>query len=434
MKQHFSLRASVCLALATMASSSVLAAGFQVNEHSANGFGRAMAGQAATPENASILATNPAAITEFDTAQFSGQISFIDPNIDIRGSMETTVGDATIPQDVNENDIATTALVPSFFYTSPINDKFSWGVGAFTNYGLATDYSEGFNALHFADDAEVTSFTLNPVVAYKVSDTLSLGFGLNITYAEAEIGTSIPQAFGTLLGNEALGNLTVIKMQGDDVGYGYNLGALWKPTETTKLALSYRSETKLNLEGEIESDLGVLIPAVAELYNQDGSLDLDFSAITEIAVDQKVDDKVSLQASIVLTQWSSFDELNAELVSGDDLLLKEEDFEDSLRVSIGGTYLYNDKLTLRAGYAFDEGAVSFEHRSLSIPDTDRQWYTVGATYDVTDNTSVDLAYAYIKGREAQVSQQRAIGSIVSDLTATEHAFANVFSLQVNTSF
>ena len=76
MKQHFSLRASVCLALASMASSSVLAAGFQVNEHSANGLGRAMAGQAAKPENASILATNPAAIGVFKEAEFSASVSF----------------------------------------------------------------------------------------------------------------------------------------------------------------------------------------------------------------------------------------------------------------------------------------------------------------------------------------------------------------------
>ena len=62
------------------------------------------------------------------------------------------------------------------------------------------------------------------------------------------------------------------------------------------------------------------------------------------------------------------------------------------------------------------------------------WYTVGATYALTESTSIDMAYAYIKGREAAVSQQRTIGTIVSDLTATEHAKANVFSLQVNTSF
>ena len=440
MKQHFSLRASVCLALASMASSSVLAAGFQVNEHSANGFGRAMAGQAATPENASILATNPAAITEFKTAQFSAQVSYINPQVDIRGDMDVAVynesGEVLFANtyDASEEDIATSAAVPSFFYTAPVNDKVSWGIGAFSNYGLATDYSDSYNGLHFADDAEVTSFTLNPVVAYKVNDTLSLGFGLNVTYAEAEIGTSIPQIFGPLLGSEALGNLTIVKMSGDDIAFGWNVGAFWQATDTTTLALSYRSETKLDLEGEIESDLGAIIPAVAELYNQDGSLSLDLASITELAVDQKLDEQLSVQASVVFTQWSVFDKLNAELDSGDELLLKEEDFDDSYRFSLGATYLYNDKVTLRAGYAFDNGAVTLEHRSLSIPDTDRHWYTVGATYALTETTTIDMAYAYITGSTAEVIQQDALGTIVSDLNATEHAKANVFSLQVNTSF
>ena len=440
MKQHFSLRAAICVALASTASSSVFAAGFQVNEHSANGFGRAMAGQAAMPENATILATNPAAIIAFDTPQFSAQISYINPSIDIRGDMDVTVfnqsGESVFANtyDIGEEDIATAAFVPSIFYTAPVNDAMSWGIGAFTNYGLATDYSDSFNALHFADEAEVMSFTINPAIAYKVSDTLSLGLGVSVTYAEAEIGTSIPQIFGPLLGSEALGNLTVIKMSGDDIGFGWNVGAFWQATDTTTLALSYRSETKLDLEGEIESDLGAIIPAVAELYNQDGSLSLDLASITELAVNQKLDEQLSVQASVVFTQWSVFDKLNAELDSGDELLLKEEDFDDSYRFSLGATYLYNDQVTLRAGYAFDNGAVTTEHRSLSIPDTDRHWYTVGATYALSETTTIDMAYAYITGSTAEVSQQRALGTIVSDVSATEHAKANVFNLQINTSF
>ena len=78
--------------------------------------------------------------------------------------------------------------------------------------------------------------------------------------------------------------------------------------------------------------------------------------------------------------------------------------------------------------------MSFAHRSLSIPDTDRHWVSAGATWALTDDTSVDMAYVYIKGREAAVSQQRAIGSIVSDLTATEHAKAQILSVQINTAF
>lgn len=434
MKLQLSLRSCVCLALASMASSSVLAAGFQVNEHTANGLGRAMAGQAAMPENASILATNPAAITAFKTSQFSAQVSVIDPQIDIRGDMEATVGDNTYTLDASEKGVAESAVIPSLFYTTPLNDKWSAGIGVFTSYGLATDYSDSYSALIYADEAEVFSFTVNPAIGYKVTDTFSLGLGLNITYADAEIGTSIPQAFGTLMGNDALGNLTMVKMEGDDVAFGWNVGAFWQATPSTTLAFSYRAETELKMEGDVNSDLGVLIPEVAELYNQGGSLDLNFAAITEFAINHKLNETWSLQASANFTEWSTFDKLEANLDSGYVLLLKEEDFEDTWRLSVGTTYNYSDKLTLRAGYAYDEGAVSYEHRSLSIPDTDRHWITVGATYALSDSVTIDAGYAYIKGREADVSQTRDLGSVETLLTATEHAKANVFSLQVNTSF
>lgn len=428
------VKTAISVSIACIFSSSVFAAGFQVNEHSANGLGRAMAGQAAKPENASILATNPAAMTAFDKAQFSGQVSYLNPEVDIRGEMSTTVGENTIVSDASEEDIAKAAVIPSLFYTSGLKNNLAWGVGLFTSYGLATEYSDDYNALHYADEAEILSFSVNPAVAYKVTDTLSLGAGVSITYADAKISTSIPQVFGTVMGNPALGNLTIVEMSGDDIGYGWNVGAFWQPTQTTNLALSYRAETQLTLEGEIKSDLGVLIPEVADLYNQGGSLDLNFAATSEFAVDQQINEQWSVQGSINYTDWSTFDKLEANLDSGYDLLLKQEDFEDTWRVSAGVTYLYSDALTLRAGYAYDEGAVSYAHRSLSIPDTDRHWVSAGATYSLTNNTNIDVAYVYIKGREADVSQQRAIGSIQSDLTATEHAKAHIFSVQVNTAF
>ncbi|MBU2977196.1 porin [Alteromonas sp. C1M14] len=431
MKQRLFVRTSLAVTLTGLFSSSVFAAGFQVNEHSANGLGRAMAGQAALPENATILATNPAAITAFRTSQFSAQVSYLDPEIDIRGEMSTNISE---PVDASEENIAESAIIPSLFYTSVINDKLSWGLGLFTSYGLATDYSDSYNALNYADEAEIFSFTVNPAIAYKVTDTLSLGLGLNITYADAKISTSIPQVFGTAIGNAELGNLTIVEMSGDDIGYGWNVGVFWEPTRDTNVGLSYRAETQLELEGEIKSDLGVLIPEVDALYNQGGSLDLNFAAITELAVSQKLNEKWSVQASVNYTDWSTFDKLEANLDSGYTLLLKEEDFEDTWRWSAGVTYQYDEQLTLRAGYAYDEGAVSYAHRSLSIPDTDRHWVSVGGTYKITESTNVDLAYVYIKGREADVYQEETLGSITTALTATEHATAQIFSVQVNTAF
>jgi len=148
MTHRYFVRSSLALTLAGLFSSSALAAGFQVNEHSANGLGRAMAGQAAKPENASILATNPAAITAFDKSEFSAQISYLNPEVDIRGESTATTAVGPVTLDASEEDVAKSAVIPSLFYTSPVNEQWSWGLGLFSNYGLATDYSDSYNALN----------------------------------------------------------------------------------------------------------------------------------------------------------------------------------------------------------------------------------------------------------------------------------------------
>lgn len=428
MTKNRMLLSAVTVALLAATPATVSAAGFQVNEHSANGLGRALAGQAAMPENASVLAANPAAISAFDTATLSAQISYIDPQVDIRGDVSATIpGVGSMSLSADADDIAKEAVVPSAFYVAPLTEELTYGIGMFTTYGLTTDYADSYNGLHFADKAEVVSVTINPAVAYDVSDTLSVGFGVSAVYADAQIGTSTPQVIPALTGNTIPGNATIVKMQGDDWAFGWNAGVFWQATDATDLAFSYRAETELAMEGSINSDL------VAS-YNQGGELALNFAAVTEFAVNHQINEQLSVQASAVFTEWSTFDKLEAELDDGSTLLLKEENFDDSWRLAFGATYQYNDELTLRAGYAQDEGAVSDEHRSMSIPDTDRQWFSAGFTYSLTANTSIDAAYVYVKGDEAPVNEVTQIGPIASELTAVQHGTARIFSVQINTSF
>lgn len=435
MKQQLSLRASVCLTLATLASSSALAAGFQVNEHSANGLGRAMAGQAATPENASILATNPAAIGVFEDTQLSGSVSFIDPNVDVNGSVNYALGGQVVgTADAHEDNIANTAVVPSFFYTTPLDNKISLGLGVFTTYGLRSDYSDDFDALHFADTAEVMSVTFNPAISYKVNSQLMVGFGVSATYADAEISSGVSESLSPILSSALQtpvpATTSIFKLEGDDWGYGWNAGIFWQPTDTTNVALSYRAETKLELSGEVSSSLTAGL-------NQPGSLDLNFAAITELALNQKLDQQWSVQASVTFTDWSTFEKLEASLADGTDFLIKQENFDDSWRAAIGVTYILNDEITLRAGYAYDDGVVTVENRSLSIPDTDRHWISGGATYAFSKDTSVDVAYVFIDGRKADINKTRALnaqGTFTSTFTGTQSATAHIFSVQFNTRF
>ena len=261
-----------------------------------------------------------------------------------------------------------------------------------------------------------------------------VGFGLNATFADAEISSAVSNSLSPVLSNalqtQVPANASIFKLEGDDWGFGWNASIFWQPSDKTNIGLSYRAETKLELEGEVSSNLTAGL-------NQPGSLDLNLAAITELAVDQKIDEQWSVQASLTFTDWSTFEKLEANLASGDDFLIKQENFDDSWRGAVGVTYILNDEITLRAGFAYDDGVVTVENRSLSIPDTDRHWYSGGLTYSMSEDTSIDVAYVFIDGREADIDKTRPLnstGTFTSTFTGTQSATAHIFSVQLNTRF
>ncbi|QTH63926.1 outer membrane protein transport protein [Psychrosphaera ytuae] len=427
-KNQLPTKSIVALSLSAMfMSEAALAAGFYLNEHSANGLGRAFAGQAVVAENATVLYSNPAAITQFDKATSSLFISYVDPGIDSEGTVTLTNQGQTLTLDANQEGVAGSAIIPAAFYARPINDQWSVGLGMYSNYGLASDYDDSFNGLHFGDRAEIKSININPTVAYKLSDTLSLGLGLNAVYSEAELSTSVPAVISGAVGGVVPPLARIAKVEGDDWSFGWNLGVHWSPTDATQVGLSYRAEVDLNLSGEMRSD--VVAP-----YNQPGSVDIELPAVAELSVNHAFTEQLSVQASINWFGWSSFDVLEANLENGIDVLLKEEKFHNTKKYSVGTTYVFDTEWTLRAGVAYDEGAVSDEHRSISIPDTDRRWFSVGATYTLDESITIDAGFVKVLGKEAAVNEQTAFGPLTSTLQATQNASATILSAQLNYTF
>lgn len=67
------------------------AAAFQLAEVSTSGLGRAYAGEAAIADNASVVATNPALMSLFKTAQFSTGGVYVDSRINMNGDVDSSV-------------------------------------------------------------------------------------------------------------------------------------------------------------------------------------------------------------------------------------------------------------------------------------------------------------------------------------------------------
>ncbi len=188
-------------------------------------------------------------------------------------------------------------------------------------------------------------------------------------------------------------------MEGDDIGYGWKVGASWQLNTDHRLGLAYHSGVDLKLEGNAS---GISYTG-GQQVNIEGYLLLELPATAELASNHQVSENWALQASINWTQWKVFDELVAyfpnEVKPVGELeadLVKEENFKDNWRFALGSTYQFNDVWSLRTGIALDKTAADDEYRTATIPDSNRLWFSTGTEYQVTSKLAIDFAVTYIK--------------------------------------
>ncbi|KIO37703.1 outer membrane protein transport protein [Shewanella sp. cp20] len=410
MKKHILSLAVVAAIAAPL--SQVQAAGFQLAEYSATGLGRAFAGEAAMADNAAAQARNPAMLTYLEGRQLSLGGIYVMPNVDVEGDV-TLASPVLGPQPVTMNadalDVAGDALVPNFYYSNQLNDQWTWGLAVNSNYGLATEVPSTHPTAIFGKETSVTTVEFNPNLAYKISEAFSVGAGLRIVYGEGKIGASTPawvdgiKAIPTLPAEVAgalpPGGTSLKSMEGDDIGYGWQLGASWQINPAHRIGLAYHSGVELELDGHASG----LIYNGGQDVEIEGYMPLELPAFAELASFHQLTENWAMHASVNWTQWSVFDRLVAYFpgeqkpVGGlESDLVKVENFKDNWRFALGTSYQLNDKWLVRGGVALDKTAVEDEYRTITIPDSDRLWFSAGAGYQASKNLTLDFAVTYIK--------------------------------------
>lgn len=444
-----------------MASAQASAAGFQVNVQSASALGNANAGFAANTENAAVIATNPAAAASFDKFAFSFGGAYVEPTVETTGNnapldpyyANFNAGFGTNYSGPSESDYdvensVNSSTIPSVYAVIPVGSKLAIGLAGYTNYGTNTEFSDDYAAGLLGGSTKLTTFNLNPSLALKLGSKLRLGVGAQIVYGSAELERNLgdgaalgamggikayaqtgasPAEIGgaiaaknALLSGQAAGTQAFI-MEGDDIGFGWNAGILLDLNANHKIGVSYRSEVELSFEGDYSNYEG---------DNLTGQLDLSLPAMAELGGFHRFGN-LALQYGVVWTEWSSFDGLTGVAAENNDLVLfdKAYNYEDNIRYSAGLSYYLGDKVILRAGYALDESAGD---TTISIPDSERQWYTAGLTFKVSKTLSVDLAAAYIVGKETSFTETDTNTGLTYAFTNTAEAV--VASAQVNLVF
>ena len=410
------LQKSILAAAITLATFNSYSASFQLNETSASGLGRAFAGDSVIADDAAVLARNPAAMALFDKSSFSLAATYIDPGVNIKGmdAPDMLGADYDVSQ-LDQDGVVPTAIIPAMYFINPVNDTFAYGIGINSNFGLKSEYDNDYAAGSIGGKTDLKTVNANISGSYRVNAQLSLGLGMNLVYGEAELirhagsvlkaGVTIP-GVGTLVA-PVPSSTEIVNMAGDDFGYGWNAGVVYEINADHRFALSYRSKVELAFEGEFS---GLAVPETA------ASLSVDMPAVTEFSGFHQVTPQWATHYSIMYTQWSSFEKLEA--YAGNELAFeKQENFEDSYRFALGATYDVNPVLALRMGVAFDQSAAE-DYRSISIPDSDRLWYSAGATYQLSSTDSIDFGLSYINGDNVVVTEEDALlGQLPESLSA-----------------
>ena len=313
------------------------AAGLQILEQSASGIATSYAGSAAVAENASVGFYNPAGLTQLKGMQISAGV------VGLKANIENSTGGGNAGESM---------LAPNLYLSMQLTPDWYFGLGVSRPYGVSTEYAApGVSGVL---KTEISTVNYNPSVAYRVSDRVSLGLGLNYQRLNAE-----------LTGVGALNS--------DDSAYGWNAGALFTLSQAMKVGVAYRSGVNHTLAG----GEGLKLP---------GTLTL--------SVWQQLSERWEAMGDLSYSRWNRFNQSSTDFLGGGV-------YDNAWRVSWGAAYKSSDALKLKFGFAYDRAATRNGNLSLRAPETDRFWLSAGVQWNAGAMGRVDLGYAYKYSRDAE---------------------------------
>ncbi|EKM32588.1 outer membrane transport family protein, partial [Vibrio harveyi] len=248
-----------------MASGQAMAAGFQLNAQSATGIGRAFAGDAVIADNASVMARNPAAMALFDKTELSLGFESITSLIEVKDV--TYSGTFTGPQDVADtDDVGGTSIAPNIHLIVPVNEKFAWGVNAYSNFGTKTEFSDSYVAAEYGGLTDVKSFNFGVAGSYRLNEQWSFGAGLDLIYGQGTMKRVAGKGFPPMnIGPVPAAGTPLLDVdKADGFAFGFNVGTVFELDENNRFGLSYRYSPEFEAEDDKGQKITLPLPDMAE--------------------------------------------------------------------------------------------------------------------------------------------------------------------------
>lgn len=363
-----------------------------LTEQSAGAMGRAYAGVGVDGLDISGTYYNPATMALHQGTKMQAGFVHIGVNAEYSGKSGAT-----------ENGRLKSQSIPHGYITHQINDGMWVGLAMTVPWGLGTEYANDWEGADHGTAAKMRSFDFNPNLAWKVTDKLTVGAGVSIQYVAATLKVSrflnVPLAPDCIAKAKLDG-----EYKADSIDWGFDLGAMWSPSDNLRFGVSYRSEIEHHTEGHFSlrpgnQVAGLLAASRPALFGtQDAALIVSGPAWAMATAAWDVNDALSLYGTFRWTDWSSFKELNITGATGSTVSNIPNHWKDAYLGSLGADYRLNDQWTVRAGVGYETTPIDNpRYRTSVLPDADRWWFAVGSTYKFSDNLQTDVSLALLHG-------------------------------------
>jgi long-chain fatty acid transport protein len=283
---------------------------------------------------------------------------------------------------------------PLFFgLSSGITHPLVFGFGMYSQYARTTDWfsdaANNFGPLK----SEIVRVDYVPTIAYEITSQLSLGAGFVISQTEEKWENPVPVVFNPLGMPIAFAQYSD---EADGIGYGGNVGILYKITPELNIGAVWRSEINTKLEGKAE------VEGVGE---DDYSLNWDFPQSAGVGIAYKPLESLTIALDLNWTNWSDWKEVSYDYE--DDLPFLPDtahriDAQDSIKVSIGTEFKPHEQVALRAGYRFDDNAIPDDTVQPQCPDLRNHAFSIGGGYEWKP-FRCDIFYEYLFSSKKEVT-------------------------------
>jgi len=381
------LRAGCALGLFMLASATAHAGGFAIRENSAYGQGTSFAGIASGGALSSMF-WNPATMTQFAGVQSEMDTAAIFPYAN-----HTAQAGSTLLVFGSADNSAEEALVPSGYLSYQINPNLWLGMSFNAPFGLSVRFPDIWAGRDYAESSSLRTYNASPSIAYRINDWISVGAGVQLEYAKANLVTGLGATPGA-----------TTTIGGTGWGYGFTAGVTLTPTPTTTIGIGYRSAINQKISGE-------MLVTAALPFTTPGSVSttLNLPDVISLGIRQRLDPRWSLLGTVEWTNWSR---IGTSIVTqpngapatilGNNVTLPFQ-YKDGWFFSAGAEYLWSERLALRAGVGYEISPITDDVRTPRLPDNDRLWLSSGLTWQVGGGMSFDLAYSHLWVRDTNIN-------------------------------